>query len=53
MLKELDCDVVSMSEVQNCDMTFRLADATGDASYRGYLVKGTDTSTQQVCSWPG
>ncbi|KNC48514.1 endonuclease/exonuclease/phosphatase [Thecamonas trahens ATCC 50062] len=42
-------DVLMMQEVQDCDMLRRLAKALpgGEAVYRAYMVKGTDTSTQQ------
>ena len=40
-------DVLLLQEVQDCDMLRALIAAIGDDAYKPYLIKGTDTATQQ------
>jgi len=47
-LRELDADVINLVEVQDCSVLSRLNEAIGSGfGYRYYLVKGTDTATNQ------
>jgi len=49
-ISELNADVVAMQEVYDCDILDRLIaklDNLGATGYKRYLVKGTDTATQQ------
>lgn len=50
VIRTSNVDVLHLAEVEDCSVVRRLAAAVarlGDSSYRGYLVKGTDTATGQ------
>jgi exonuclease III len=47
VLKELNADMVNICEVEGCDELNMLIEELKDATYKPYLIKGTDTSTFQ------
>jgi len=48
VLQQIDADIVSLEEVQDCTVLQALIDQLpGDIGYKPYLVKGTDTGTGQ------
>jgi len=45
--KKLNADVLNLVETQDCYVLGQLMKAIGDSTYKAYLVKGTDTTTNQ------
>jgi len=49
-VSQLNADILALQEVYDCNMLLRLIeklDKLGATGYKGYLVQGTDTATQQ------
>jgi len=47
VLREIDADIVSLVEVQNCNVLKKLNDELKDLKYLPYMISGTDTATGQ------
>ncbi|KAJ5070379.1 endonuclease/exonuclease/phosphatase family protein [Anaeramoeba ignava] len=50
VLEAIDCDLISLYEVEDCEMLSRLNDLLSGYDYHYYIMKGTDTSTRQQTS---
>lgn len=46
-IRRLSPDVINLAEVEDCGVLKTLVERIGDETYKGYLVKGTDTATGQ------
>jgi len=47
LLREVDADIIALEEVQDCVVLRCLIDEIGDNTYKPYLIRGTDTATDQ------
>ncbi|TMW61012.1 hypothetical protein Poli38472_014473 [Pythium oligandrum] len=47
VIKQLNVDVLQLTEIEDCAVLQKLITAIGDTTYKPYVIKGTDTSTGQ------
>jgi len=47
LLSQVNADIIALQEVQDCVVLQCLIDEIGDNTYKPYLIRGTDTATDQ------